>query len=272
MQDTNPTMHANGIAFRIAESPEALIASGGDDWSYPPHWSDDPLEAVSEVWPKCIGLSFDSGGAMLLESLGDGVYQLAGSFREGDEDSPAKFFAAVTLAFCATDCRRLLVSANTPDEVQLGRQFWLYPYGQWTRNTDSGPVTTFHLSADVDEWAARLGLAAFHVEARRFGQEAKAQRLIERWACHSGDTAALDFSYLDDVDPAHWRVDVAQVEARHAGFQFTEGATHWIEHDAGCGVPSGARQCTCAPVIGFTNGHQTATVQPGGEVSIAVMH
>lgn len=272
MRDQNETLHLNGMAFRIAQSPGELQAAGGGSWDYPHHWNDDPLAAITDAWPQLLGVVFETGGAMFLDSLGDGVYQMGGSFADEDQDQALKFRAMVMLAFCGTDCRRLLVTAPRPEHVELGKLFWLYEYGRRTVETEDGSRTTHHLSADVDEWAARFGFPAFHVESRRFGQEEKALAIITRWACHSGDFGALDFSYLDTVDPAHWRVDVAQNEAIRGGFQWTEGATHWIEHDASCGVPRGDRVCTCAPVIGFTNGHETATVGPGGSVSIAAMH
>lgn len=272
MDDRNATLYLAGIGFRIAETPEALVAASGPAWSCPPHWPADPLEAVTDAWPASLGLAFETGGAMLLEALGEGVYQLAGSMQQGDNEAALKMRAGILFAFCATDCRRLLAQIDDDLYAVIGSAFGLYRYGTRTIDTDDGLRTINYLAADLDEYAAAMGHAAFHVEARRFGTEDKALRVIERWTRHSGDTTALDFSYLQEVDPAHWRVDVAQVEATRAGFRWGLNATHWIEHDAGCGVPAGARECTCSPVIGFTNGRETATVQPGGEVSIAAHH
>lgn len=271
MDDRTPTIYLSGMGFRIAHSPEELIAASGPSWSFPRHWPDDPLEAVTDAWPQSLGLAFETGGALLLEAIGEGVYQMVGAMPAGDPDAPLKLQAGIMLAFCGTDCRRLLVQAGSESDAELGRAFGLYRYGVQTFN-DGERETVHYLAANLDEYAAALGLPVFHVEARRLGMEDKALRVIERFTRHTGDTTALDFSYLQEVDPAHWRVDVAQVKAARAGFEWGIGSTHWIEHDEGCGVPAGAKECTCSPVIGFTNGHQTATVQPGGEVSIAAHH
>lgn len=268
MDDRNATLYLSGMGFRIAESPEVLMEAGADAWNFPPHWRKDSLEAITEAWPASIGLAFETGGAVLFESLGEGVYQLVDSFPGNCEDLALKFQAALMFAFCATDCRRLLMIVDSEAAAGVAKQFGVYRYG--IQAVGNGAL--YYLAAECDEWAAFVGHSVFHVEARRFGCEDKALRILERWARHSGDTTALDFSYLQGLDPAYWRVDAAQVQAVRAGFLWGHSAAHWIEHSLECGVPSGAVECTCLPTIGFTNGHQTATVQPGGEVSLAATH
>ena len=268
MDERNAPLYLAGMAFRIAESPEALVEAGGDVWNFPPHWSEDSLEAITDAWPASIGLAFETGGSVLLESLGEGVYQLVDSFPANCEDLALKFQTALMFAFCATDCRRLLMIVDSEAAAGVAKQFVVYRYGTQC----VGDRTLHYLAAECGEWAAFVGHCVFHVEARRFGNEDKAVRVLERWARHSGDTTALDFSYLQGLDPAYWRVDVAQVQAVRAGFQWGHSAAHWIEHGPECGVPTGAAECSCLPTIGFTNGTQTATVQPGGEVSLAATH
>lgn len=272
MDERNATLYLAGMGFRIAESPEALVAAGTGVWNTPPHWPADDLEAITDAWPSSIGLAFDTGGAAALESLGDGVYQIADSFASNDVDLALKFQALVMFAFCATDCRRLLLMTDHPSGVQVARNFGLYQYGVRTESTPDGPRSLYHVAGDLDEWAAFAGHPVFFAEARRFGNEDKALRVLQRWTRHTGDATALDFSYLQELDPAYWRVDIAQVRAARAGFQWGHNAAHWIEHAPGCGVPAGAAECSCEPTVGFTNGHATATVQPGGEVSIAAHH
>lgn len=269
MDERNAPLYLAGMAFRIAESPEALIAAGAGAWNGPPHWNPDDLEAIADAWPQAIGLAYETGGAVMFEALGEGVYQIAESLAIDDDDVGLKFQAALMFAFCATDCRRLLMIVENDTHARVAKQFGLYRYGIQTVGSGDQVRQLHYLASEVDEFAAFIGHPVFHAEARRFGNEDKAVRVLERWARHSGDTTALDFSYLQGLDPAYWRVDAAQVQAVRAGFQWGHAAAHWIEHGPECGVPKGAAVCSCAPTVGFTNGHQTATVQPGGEVSLA---
>ena len=63
MDERNATLYLAGMGFRIAESPEALVAAGTGVWNTPPHWPADDLEAITDAWPSSIGLAFGTGGA-----------------------------------------------------------------------------------------------------------------------------------------------------------------------------------------------------------------
>lgn len=268
-EQTSPSFHIGGVPLRLAVTPAALAETAKGSWALPPHWQTDPEKAFEAVWDRSQGLCYESGGGALLQDIGDGVYQVMGNLEPGDPDAALKLAATITYAFCATDCRRLLLTVYTDAPLHLAPQFGLYRFMEReVVDTEGKPQKIHYLAADMDEYAIHVGHALFHMEARRFGHEDKAYRIIYRYAMHTGDMSVLDFGYVSETDPKRHLMDVALVAAMRAGYQWVQNSAQWLEHGEGCGVPAGEGECTCDPSVGFSNGEQSALVRPDGNITI----